>query len=184
MTQQQLAYEIAKLEIGVKEIEGSKHNQRILEYHSTCILNATTDETPWCSAFINWCFLMSGMMINNKKMFPMLNYYSFTQRNAFLKSMDDLVLKIGDKTDESINPILPTRNAMARSWLAFGYNTQNPTEGDLVIFSRGSDNISGHVCFFIDGNTEVSKCLGGNQSNSVRVAFYQNNKILGFRTTT
>jgi len=47
---------IARGEIGVREIEGSEHNPRVLEYHAMTTLQATTDEIPWCSAYICWVF--------------------------------------------------------------------------------------------------------------------------------
>lgn len=46
--------DIAKKEIGVKEIRGGE-NKRIIEYHSSTTLKATEDEVPWCSAFVTWC---------------------------------------------------------------------------------------------------------------------------------
>ncbi|HEX6239948.1 MAG TPA: TIGR02594 family protein [Polyangiales bacterium] len=46
---------IAVGELGIKEIPGSAHHPRILEYHATTRLHATTDEVPWCAAFVNWC---------------------------------------------------------------------------------------------------------------------------------
>lgn len=45
---------IARKESGQKEIIGSKHNNKIIQYHATTTLRATTDETPWCSSFVNW----------------------------------------------------------------------------------------------------------------------------------
>lgn len=48
----------AEKEIGTKEIAGPVDNVRILEYHACTTLKATDDETPWCSAFINWCLEM------------------------------------------------------------------------------------------------------------------------------
>lgn len=48
-------YEVAKGEIGIKEIPGDEHNSRILEYHNATSLQATPDEIPWCSSFVNWC---------------------------------------------------------------------------------------------------------------------------------
>jgi uncharacterized protein (TIGR02594 family) len=47
--------DIAKLELGIHEnaLPG-QHNKRIVEYHKTTTLKATTDETPWCSSFVNW----------------------------------------------------------------------------------------------------------------------------------
>jgi len=44
----------AKGEIGTKEIRGQEHNPRVLEYHAQTTLKATTDEVPWCSAFVTW----------------------------------------------------------------------------------------------------------------------------------
>lgn len=44
--------------MGVKEIPGPRHHKRIVEYLETVDLGAMfkRDETPWCSAFVNWCF--------------------------------------------------------------------------------------------------------------------------------
>lgn len=46
--------DIANAERGVKEVVGNTHNPRIIEYHATTTLKATTDEVPWCSSFLNW----------------------------------------------------------------------------------------------------------------------------------
>ncbi len=52
-------YGIAIGEIGEKEKRGpSLNNPRIVEYLSSTRLGkkaASRDETPWCSAFVNWC---------------------------------------------------------------------------------------------------------------------------------
>jgi uncharacterized protein (TIGR02594 family) len=45
----------------VSEIAGSQHNPRILTYHLATALKATTDEIPWCSAFVNWCLREAGI---------------------------------------------------------------------------------------------------------------------------
>ena len=52
--------EIAKKEIGVKEIKGAKDNERIVEYHNSTTFKASDDETPWCSSFVNWCITKAG----------------------------------------------------------------------------------------------------------------------------
>ena len=55
---------IAEGELGVSEVPGSGNNPRVLEYfRSTNNLSrsaASRDETPWCSAFINWCLEQTG----------------------------------------------------------------------------------------------------------------------------
>jgi uncharacterized protein (TIGR02594 family) len=48
-------------ETGVAEIAGAEHNPRIVEYHATTTLRATTDEVPWCSSFANWCMAQVGV---------------------------------------------------------------------------------------------------------------------------
>jgi uncharacterized protein (TIGR02594 family) len=53
-------YEIARRELGVKELQGIADNPRIVEYHSTTTLRATDDEVPWCSSFVNWCVHKAG----------------------------------------------------------------------------------------------------------------------------
>lgn len=45
--------QVAKREIGVKEVPGGE-NPRIIEYHAATNLHATEDEVAWCSAFVNW----------------------------------------------------------------------------------------------------------------------------------
>ena len=52
--------EIAEKEIGVKEVEGPGDNARIVEYHKATSLKSTDDETPWCSAFVNWVLMQAG----------------------------------------------------------------------------------------------------------------------------
>jgi uncharacterized protein (TIGR02594 family) len=48
-------------ECGQKEMRGKAHNNpRILAYHAT-VGHAKDDETPWCSAFANWCMLQGGI---------------------------------------------------------------------------------------------------------------------------
>ena len=39
----------------VVEVPGEEHNLRVLQYHDATDLDATTDEVPWCSSFVNWC---------------------------------------------------------------------------------------------------------------------------------
>lgn len=61
MTQEPPWLEVARKEIGIHEIPGAQHNSRILEYGQETALKATTDEIPWCSAFVNWCFAQVGI---------------------------------------------------------------------------------------------------------------------------
>ena len=72
----------------------------------------------------------------------------------------------------------------ARSFMDWGQPTDTPQRGDIAVFSRGDPNgWQGHVGFFDgygdDGRVRV---LGGNQSDSVSLAYYDPNRLLGFRT--
>jgi len=77
-----------------------------------------------------------------------------------------------------------TGSNMARSFLDWGMETQQPQRGDLAIFTRGDPNGPyGHVGFF-DGYNEdgTIRVLGGNQGDSVSLANYSPDSLLGFRT--
>lgn len=52
---------IARKELGTKEIIGSSHNPRVIEYHSATTLGAKADEVAWCSSFANWCMKQAGV---------------------------------------------------------------------------------------------------------------------------
>lgn len=52
---------IAMREVGQKEVEGPDSNPRILEYQSATTLRARSDESPWCSSFVNWCMEQAGI---------------------------------------------------------------------------------------------------------------------------
>ncbi len=54
---------IALAERGTREVRGGRDNPRIVEYLRSTNLRAplaADDETPWCSAFVNWCVERSG----------------------------------------------------------------------------------------------------------------------------
>ena len=53
---------VAMGEYGQEESFGETHNQRILEYFGAVTnISATTDETAWCSAFVNWTLAQVGI---------------------------------------------------------------------------------------------------------------------------
>lgn len=54
---------IALAERGIIEVPGGGDNPRIVEYLRTTTIPADLaeqDETPWCSAFVNWCVEHAG----------------------------------------------------------------------------------------------------------------------------
>lgn len=53
--------DIASAEIGTEEIAGAEHNPRILEYAREAGFDwVNSDETPWCSIFLNWVAHKAG----------------------------------------------------------------------------------------------------------------------------
>ncbi|MCK5311618.1 MAG: LysM peptidoglycan-binding domain-containing protein [Desulfobacteraceae bacterium] len=74
-----------------------------------------------------------------------------------------------------------TNSAAARSWLNWGAELNQPKEGCIVVFRRGSSSWQGHVGFFtgIVGNHILT--LGGNQGNEVNISSYSEKNQLGFR---
>lgn len=57
---------IADRELGTVEIAGPGDNPRIVEYHGATSLKSPDDETPWCSAFANWCMKQAGILGTNR----------------------------------------------------------------------------------------------------------------------
>jgi uncharacterized protein (TIGR02594 family) len=50
---------VAKNELGQAEVPGAASNARIMEYLKV-VGTFVGDETPWCSAFANWCMKKTG----------------------------------------------------------------------------------------------------------------------------
>lgn len=78
-----------------------------------------------------------------------------------------------------------TDSNLARSFLDWGQEVEQPQKGDLAVFSRGDPNGPyGHVGFF-DGYNEdgTIRVLGGNQGGAgeVSIANYGTDRLLGFR---
>lgn len=57
--------DIAKKEIGQREVKGKANNPRIIKYHTATTLKASSDETPWCSSFVNWVFRQVNIVGTN-----------------------------------------------------------------------------------------------------------------------
>jgi uncharacterized protein (TIGR02594 family) len=77
-----------------------------------------------------------------------------------------------------------TRKLNARSYLTWGEKVTGPEqakEGDIVIFTRGSNTAQGHVAFFLKATGSQIEVLGGNQSDGVTVARYAKSRLLGIR---
>jgi uncharacterized protein (TIGR02594 family) len=52
---------VALRESGVAQLPPGQSNARIEEYHRTLSDKNWDDKVPWCSSFLNWCMLQSGL---------------------------------------------------------------------------------------------------------------------------
>jgi len=55
-----LPYDVAKNHLGVREIPGKNHNPLILRWLRAVLSWVSSDETAWCSAFVNFCAREAG----------------------------------------------------------------------------------------------------------------------------
>lgn len=74
-----------------------------------------------------------------------------------------------------------TGKANARSWLTWGYPMEKPVVGCVVILSRGTNHLQGHVGFFWQEDDATVTVLGGNQNNRVCFKKYPRENVLGYR---
>lgn len=75
-----------------------------------------------------------------------------------------------------------TQSLAARSFLEWGTAVDTPQLGDIVVLSRGDNPAQGHVGFFkgFDENGNIL-ILGGNQGDTVSVASFSPDRLLGYR---
>lgn len=76
-----------------------------------------------------------------------------------------------------------TESLLARSYLKWGDDAGGPKIGSIAIFPRGNSDWQGHVGFVadIDLATRRVLILGGNQSNSVSLQWFDLATALGYR---
>lgn len=74
-----------------------------------------------------------------------------------------------------------TRSALARSYLTWGTALSEPRYGCIVVFRRGNSATFGHVSFVQKFDDNYVWCLGGNQSDSVKVSRFSRSSVLGYR---
>lgn len=204
MKQIELAFKIAKTFEGTHEESGSKQNQTIIDFHRATTLHAKEDEVPWCSSFMNFCQLQACFILNPGLMarimshklmakdIPIMQKYAqnlceklgFENQATYLKNID--LSKNANQLSNGIAIVEPTYSALAASWKDWGIPTDEPQEGDLVVFKRRPDGTgSGHISFVtgFSGNVNrVVKCWGGNQNNSVTESSYELDRVVTFRT--
>ncbi len=130
---------IALGELGEREIVGAKHNPRILEYGVAVRLRVTTDEIPWCSNFVNWCFMEAWT-------------------NA----------RLSHALGHEVAMLIGTRSAAASSWATWGEETEIRL-GAVAFWGKTDPDAggTGHVAFVAGWTDAHILALGGNQANQV-----------------
>lgn len=127
-------------ELGVREIPGEKHNPRILEYIATCDRGTRSwvakDETYWCSAFVNWCILRSGLPGTND-----LRARSWLRYGEPVELED---LRWGDILVFWRKVPIPARVISAPGHVAFFTGFTDGTRSRAMIFGGNQDNQVGH----------------------------------------
>ena len=75
----------------------------------------------------------------------------------------------------------PTNVLRARAWESFGIKTQ-PTPGAVMVFWRKSPHSGlGHVGFYAGEDGDAFRILGGNQSDSVSLAWIRKDRLVAAR---
>lgn len=77
-----------------------------------------------------------------------------------------------------------SKSARASSWLKVGEVVTNPKAGDIIVFGKGGDaNQIYHVGFFTEfsADRKYVYCLGGNQSDSVKISKFSVKEVAGYR---
>jgi uncharacterized protein (TIGR02594 family) len=69
----------------------------------------------------------------------------------------------------------------ARSYLTWGKPLKKPVPGAIMVFRRGNSEWQGHAGFYVTQDDTHYHILGGNQSNSVSIARYSKDTLLGIR---
>lgn len=74
---------------------------------------------------------------------------------------------------------------MARSFTSYGEKVDTPKAGDIVVLPRGYLSWQGHVGFYVGENIingiHYYVILSGNDSNSVKLNYYQSSKVIAVR---
>lgn len=76
-----------------------------------------------------------------------------------------------------------TNSALARSWEKWGKELKKPIPGCLVVLSRGSNPVFGHITFYLYETSKYVYCIGGNQGDAVSIARYLKSRVVCYRTS-
>jgi len=79
-----------------------------------------------------------------------------------------------------------TGSLEANSFMSWGYHTNEPRAGDVVVMHLGRHRGADHVGFFVDmidiDGASYVKVLGGNQGHAVHAVYYPASSVISYRT--
>jgi uncharacterized protein (TIGR02594 family) len=84
----------------VAEMQGATHNPRILAYFEATSLKATTDEVPWCAAFVNWCLREAGLEGTGSAQARSFLRWGFTIPVEKIEPGDVVVFSRGNRSEQ------------------------------------------------------------------------------------
>lgn len=143
--------QVAEGELGVHEIPGPRSEARIIEYHATTTLKATSDEVAWCSSDLNWIFIQVKIKGTN---------------SAAARSWLKWGVRLGV-------PAFGCVAVLSRD----GNQPAHLTREELTT----GNYLPGHVGLWIgDVNANTIRLIGGNQNNSHSIANFPKSKVLGY----
>lgn len=154
ITEAQKQYQVyiyAYNEIGVKEAAGASDNPRVVEYLKTTAIKNSHDETPWCSAFVNWCCLQAGVPGTNSARARSWLNWGVEIKPAQAETGDIVILSRGN----------------------------NPLMGHVALFDSWLNGNREKIPYSADAN--LIYLLGGNQLDMVRKSAYPTSRVLGIR---
>lgn len=167
------AYEFTKNYIGLTEIKGPQDNRMIEVAHRLCKVEGpkgapSTDEIPWCSAWVVLAIVCANIKRNPALAYEMLKNKGFEEiliKECFAYAF----VSWADRTRNTLAPVVPpTWSASSKSWDKWGEPvlTAKAQRGDLVRLTRDG---GGHIAFLDDDAIKypTMTLLGGNQSNKV-----------------
>lgn len=105
-------------EVGETELAGHATNPRIAEYLRSTSAPSTDDETPWCSAFCNWCVVKAGTPGTGSA--AARSWLGWGQRTAAPTYGSIVVLWRDDPKSEHGHVAMFVRKDLAHVWLLGG----------------------------------------------------------------
>lgn len=160
---------VAEKFLGLREVPGVVHNPAIVAMLALVDATVHDDETPWCSAFVNFVMMLCGMRRSDSLAARSWLWTGFeVPLQLAIPAWDVVVLK---RAGDDHGPEVRYTSTIAP--LTFSY-----PPGHVGFFAGWE--IEEHTTDLSRSTRKVS-ILGGNQSNSVSYELFDQSRVLGVR---